>query len=175
LRWIFLLQEFDLEIRDKKWVENVVADHLWRLENSEITLKEKNIEEEFPDEKLFAISERPWFADIANFKAGRIVPKGYTWQQKKRLYHEAKSYWWDDPYLYKEGIDGVLQRCVAQDEARRVMWHCHSSGYGGHHDAGRTKAKILQCGFWWPTLFNDCERFVKECVTWSRKRQKSII
>ncbi|KAK2369206.1 hypothetical protein QL285_082354 [Trifolium repens] len=92
LRWILLLQEFDLEIRDKKAVGNVVADHLSRLENSEITSKEKNIEEEFPDEKLFAISERPWFADIANFKAGRIVPKGYTWQQKKRLYHEAKSY-----------------------------------------------------------------------------------
>ncbi|KAK2382251.1 hypothetical protein QL285_069799 [Trifolium repens] len=163
LRWILLLQEFDLEIRDKKGVENVVADHLSRLENSEITLKEKNIEEEFPDEKLFAISERPWFADIANFKAGKITPKGYTWQQKKRLYHEAKSYWWDDPYLYKEGIDGVLRRCVAQDEARRVMWHCHSSGYGGHHDADRTKAKILQCGFWWPTLFNDYERFVKHC------------
>jgi hypothetical protein len=57
-------------------------------------------------------------------------------QQKKRLYHEAKSYWWDDLYFYKEGIDGVLQRCVTQDEARRVMRHCHSSGYGGHHDAG---------------------------------------
>jgi hypothetical protein len=80
LRWILLLQEFDLEIRDKKGVENVVADHLSRLENSEITSKEKNIEEEFPDEKLFAISERPWFADIANFKAGKIIPKGYTWQ-----------------------------------------------------------------------------------------------
>jgi len=37
LRWILLLQEFDLEIRDKKRVENVVADHLSRLDNSEVT------------------------------------------------------------------------------------------------------------------------------------------
>ena len=41
IKWILLLQEFDVEIRDKKEVENVVADHLSRLENSEEGLEKR--------------------------------------------------------------------------------------------------------------------------------------
>ncbi|GJV62798.1 reverse transcriptase domain-containing protein [Tanacetum coccineum] len=33
LRWVLLLQEFDITIRDKKGSENLVTDHLSRLEN----------------------------------------------------------------------------------------------------------------------------------------------
>ena len=69
IRWILLLQEFDLVIRDKKGSENVVANHLSRLVNEEVTLKEVEIIDEFPDEALFKINERPWFADMTNFKA----------------------------------------------------------------------------------------------------------
>jgi len=32
IRWVFLLQEFYLENRDKKGVENLVADHFSRIE-----------------------------------------------------------------------------------------------------------------------------------------------
>jgi len=31
IQWILLLQEFDLEIKDKARVENIIADHLSRL------------------------------------------------------------------------------------------------------------------------------------------------
>ncbi|CAL9024899.1 unnamed protein product, partial [Prunus brigantina] len=56
LRWILLLQEFDLEIRDKKGSENVVADHLSRLvDENHGDGKILPLNESFPDEQLFVI------------------------------------------------------------------------------------------------------------------------
>jgi len=111
----------DLEIHDKKGVENVVADHLSRLENSEVTNKEKAIMAEFSDEKLFAVGERPWFADMTNFKADNIVPDDLEWHQKRKFFKHANHYLWDDPYMFKVSTDGLIRCCVASKEANSVM------------------------------------------------------
>jgi len=55
IRWVLLLQEFDLEIRDKKGSENVIVYHLSRLGNDEVTCKEKEICETFCNENLMLI------------------------------------------------------------------------------------------------------------------------
>ncbi|KAK2390987.1 protein NYNRIN [Trifolium repens] len=163
LRWVLLLQEFDLEIKDKKGVENVVADHLSRLENPLVTNKEVEVSESFPNEKLLSVVVRPWFADMANFKAGNIIPEDLSYQAKKKFMRDARFYLWDEPYLFREGPDGLIRRCVDEEEARSIMWHCHASPYGGHHSGPRTAAKVLQCGFFWPSLFKDYVEYVKAC------------
>ena len=67
--WILLLQEFDIEIWEKKRSKNVVADHLSRIlvKNHEFTL----IKESFSDEQILEVSlaKVPWFADIINYLA----------------------------------------------------------------------------------------------------------
>ena len=52
IRWVLLLQEFDLEIKDNKGSENSVADHLSHLHIS----WGGDIDDTFPDEHLLAIS-----------------------------------------------------------------------------------------------------------------------
>ncbi|KAG2381148.1 uncharacterized protein HKW66_Vig0254650 [Vigna angularis] len=163
IRWVLMLQEFDLEIRDKKGSENVIADHLSRLVNDEITTKEREIREEFYDENLMMVQQRPWFADIANFKAAGTLPDDLSWQQKKKFLNDAKQFVWDDPYLFKLGADNLLRRCVTEEESAGILWHCHNSPYGGHFNGERTAAKILQSGFYWPTIFKDAYAHAKRC------------
>ena len=68
IRWILLLQEFDLEIRDKKGSKNVVADHLSCLESSK-EAEVQSINEEFPDERWYTVqtNDTPWYADFVNY------------------------------------------------------------------------------------------------------------
>jgi len=67
IRWILLLQEFDLKIRDKRGIENVVANHLSRISNAPII--QALVNEDFPDEHILAIFKEPWYADIVNYLA----------------------------------------------------------------------------------------------------------
>jgi len=77
IRWVLFLQEFDITIQDKRGSENVVADHLSRLKNEEITKEEPEVKGEFHDEFLLQADTRPWFADMANYKATGIIPKEF--------------------------------------------------------------------------------------------------
>ncbi|GKF48531.1 hypothetical protein Tco_0141782, partial [Tanacetum coccineum] len=94
LRWVLLLQEFDIIIRDKKRAENLTAYHLSRLEDPhQSVLENKEINETFPLETLHMVTFRgddstPWFADFANYHAGNFVVKGASSQQKKKFFKD---------------------------------------------------------------------------------------
>ncbi|GJR96595.1 putative nucleotidyltransferase, ribonuclease H [Tanacetum coccineum] len=86
IRSILLLQEFDIEIKNKKGAENVAADHLSRLENPNLKeLKDEEINDEFPNEFLMSIEtneeKSTWFSDFANYLVGGILTKGLTYAQ----------------------------------------------------------------------------------------------
>ena len=161
IRWILLLQEFDLEIRDKKGSENVVADHLSHLIQEEELLP---LKEDFPDEQLLATtSSTPWYADIVNFLTSRLIPKDLSRARKGKLKRIAQQYVWDDPYLWKYCANQLIRRCVPKTEFKSILDFCHSYACGRHFGAKRTALKVLESGFYWPTIFKDAYLVCKAC------------
>nr|GEX83314.1 reverse transcriptase domain-containing protein [Tanacetum cinerariifolium] len=124
--------------------ENIVADHLSRLENPhQDVLENKDINENFPLETLGSLTSNstPWFADIANFHAGNFIKKVLTSQQKKKFFKDVKHYFWDDPYLFRICADQIIRCCVHGQEAFDILKACHKGPSGGHHGANLTAKK----------------------------------
>ena len=131
----------------------MIADHLSRVEKPTVQEKGREIAENFPDEQLFQLSlQSPWYADIVNYLACGIMPSEFSYQQRKRLRTDSRYYIWDDPLLFKRGADLIIRRCVPEGEQSKILKECHSSPYGGHFAGDKTAHKILQSGFYWPTV-----------------------
>ena len=57
----------------------------------------------------------------------------------------------------------MIRRCIPQDEVQDILKHYHSLNVGGNFGASKIASKVLQSGFWWPTLFKDAREFVLKC------------
>ncbi|GKD46058.1 reverse transcriptase domain-containing protein, partial [Tanacetum coccineum] len=146
LRWILLLQEFDVVICDKKGAENLATDHISRLENPhQSELEKKEIMETFPLETLGMVTFRgddnaPWFANFANYHTGNFIC-----------------------------ADQVIRRCVHNKKALDILEACHNGPTGGHHGANLTAKKVFDAGFFLPTIYKDAHELVKNCDSCQRQ------
>ncbi|CAA7021926.1 unnamed protein product [Microthlaspi erraticum] len=121
IRWVLLLQEFDIEIVDKKGTENSVADHLSRLRIE----GDVPIDDSLPEEQLMAAKivdrgyltkcrleeariargeEVPWYADFVNYLVCREVPSGWSGYQRKKFFKDVVHYYWDEPICSEKGM-----------------------------------------------------------------------
>ncbi|GJT29038.1 reverse transcriptase domain-containing protein [Tanacetum coccineum] len=123
IRWILLLQEFDIEIKDRKGTENVAANHLSWIENNE-TSDDSEVDDNFPEKLLW------------------------------------KS--------IKTNLDGMIRRCISGPETRIILDQCHHGPTGGHYGPNITAKKVLDSGFYWPTIIKEAHTLVRLCEACQR-------
>ncbi|KAK8523091.1 hypothetical protein V6N12_047624 [Hibiscus sabdariffa] len=95
--------------------------------------------------RKFYLLAIPWYADIVILVSG-IVPPDLSSQGRNKFRHDAKFFYWDEPYLFKQCVDQVLRRCVPKEEQKDIIYHCHAASCGGHFGGNRTAARILKSG-----------------------------
>jgi hypothetical protein len=109
---------------------------------------------------LKVTDSNPWYMNIVNFMVTGYVPPG---EDKKKLQVESRHHLWDDPYLYRVCSDGLLRRRIPTAEGMQIIKKCHAAPYGGHYGVFCTQAKIWQCRFFWPTIYEDTKELVQRC------------
>ena len=149
-----------MQIKDKKGVENVVADHLSRLTIAHDT-HSPPINDEFPEESLMQLEKAPWYAHIANFLATGEIPPDWKEQDRKYFFAKIHSYYWEEPFLFKYCADQIIRKCVPEEEQQRILSHSHESACGGHFASQKRAMKVLQSGFYWPSLFKEAHQMCR--------------
>jgi len=153
-----------LEICDRSRAQNLVAYHLSRIERFIDDVSP--IQNDFSDESLltlFASFTSQWFANIVNYLTAFVFPPLASKAQCDKLKSDARYYIWDDPYLWKMCSDQVTRRCILDHEIDSILKFCHSFALGGHLGIQRTTRKVLDCRFYWHTIFKDMWRICSTC------------
>ncbi|GJR31601.1 hypothetical protein Tco_1107833 [Tanacetum coccineum] len=115
--------------------ENLAAYHFQDWKISPRKFENKEINEAFPLETLRSIALKddstPWFADFANYHAGKFIVKGMSSQQKNKFFKDVKHYFWDDPFLFKNCADQVIRRwCFLAHNLMTFSRACHMDPLG---------------------------------------------
>ena len=100
------------------------------------------IEDKMGDDTLYIIfGMESWMMNI--IRAIRGMPLDHLDKNsKRRIVAQKHKFYWDAPYLYRLGEDGVLRRCVEKEERQEILRKCPSSEYRGHYGHFQTNAKV---------------------------------
>jgi hypothetical protein len=90
-------------------------------------------------------------------------PNGATKAVRTRIAHKSRNYSMIGDQFYFQGRDRVLRRTIGKRDTSRLLYEFHDGFCGGHFAGQITTEKILQAGYYWPTLFKDAHDYCRSC------------
>jgi hypothetical protein len=68
-----------------------------------------------------------------------------------------------DGILYRRGANGMMMKCISQEEGIQLLQDIHSSVYGSHSSWCSIIGKAFRHGFYWPTTKDDTMEVITKC------------
>jgi hypothetical protein len=115
------------------------------------------------------VSEHPWYKNLVYYLQNQRCPDNLDTHQRRRICLESARYIIIGDFLFRRFVDGMLLRCVNNEEAQKLLQENHGSSnsvihVGGHFYAKTTSFKIIRKGYYiWPSLFHDSYVFSRSC------------
>src|SRR3954468_24738425 len=104
----------------------------------------------------------PWTEPILAYLTRQELPEDQN--EAHCIVRRSKAYKVHEGELYKKSTTIVLQRCISEEEGRKLLAEIHAR-LGGHHAAARALvSKAFRIGFYWLTARADAQDLVQCCV-----------
>jgi len=147
-RCLQLLKEF----------RDFLLEHIPRLHNEEANQLSQHASGYQPIlEVLLAVSVDDWRKEIIDYL------KDSSRKVERCIRLQATKYVLLDEELYYRTIDGVLLKCLNDDESKSLMGEIHELVCGAHQLAFMMKWMIRRNEYYWPTILEDCFKYFKGC------------
>jgi len=147
-RCVQLLKEF----------RNFQLEHIPRLHNEEANRLAQHASGYQPIlEVLSAVTADDWRREIIDYL------KDPSKKVERRIRFQATKYVLLEEELCYRTIDGVLLKCLGDDESKSLMREIHEGVCGAHQSAFKMKWMIQRNGYYWLTILEDCFKYFKGC------------
>jgi ribonuclease HI len=102
-----------------------------------------------------------WISEILDYLKENILPEDHV--SAERIVRLAKRYTTVEGDLYRCGANGILMRCITQEEGRELLTEIHGGECGSHSSSRTLVGKAFRHGFYWSTALQDAAELVKSC------------
>jgi len=133
-------------------------EHIPRLHNEEANRLAQHASRYQPiSEILSAVSADDWRRETIDYL------KDPSKKVERRVRFQATKYVLLEEELYYRTIDGVLLKCLSDDESKSLMGEIHEGVCGAHQSAFKMKWMIQRNEYYWPTILEDYFKYFKGC------------
>jgi hypothetical protein len=102
-----------------------------------------------------------WIFEIWDYLNENILPKDHV--SAERIVRLDKRYTVVEGDLYRRGANGILMRCITQEEGRELLAEIHGGECGSHSSSRTLVGKAFRHCFYWPIALQDAPELVKSC------------
>ena len=106
-------------------------------------------------------SANSWMTPIMSFLQDGHLPQNT--EEAKRIKKRAARFMILNDALYKRGFSVPYLKCVDEEEARYILEEIHGGVCGNHAGSRSLVNKVIQTGYFWPTMQVDAVEIVKKC------------
>jgi hypothetical protein len=163
-KWVSKIQEYDLEIKPTKLIKGQGLAQMLTNGNEQVLdlVCQNNQTRPALSSKLQKLEQHQWYLDIIYFLSNLTCPSHLIGHKRRDLRLKAAKYCIIQDDLGWKNLDGVILRCVDELESKRLLVDFHSGFCGGHFAAKTTAHKILRACYYWPTVFADVHKMVRD-------------
>ncbi|XP_025607708.1 uncharacterized protein [Arachis hypogaea] len=110
---------------------------------------------------LSVTQAKDWRDEFIHYLQTGDIPEGV--ENNKKFRRQASSFTIFNGTLYRRGYTRPLLKCLSNSEAEIALAETHEGICGTHTGTRSLASKVLQAGFFWPTLKHDNQQKIRSC------------